>query len=89
MTDSEKELRRLAESGVAHGRFAMMVDPGDLLALLDRIEALEKQALDAERKGAEEMREKAEDALYQGDPLDGRPEYAERIRSTTLPGDPT
>lgn len=42
----------------ANGEFIAATDPSAVLALLERIEALEKQAADAGLKGAKEEREK-------------------------------
>lgn len=67
MTDSEKELRRLAESVTTGKTVYMFYDEyktaATVLTLLERIEALEKQVIEAERKGAEEMRDSAIIAL--------------------------
>ena len=43
--------------------FIAAANPAAVLALLDRIEALEKEVTQSERKGAEEMRERAAKAV--------------------------
>ena len=75
--------------------FIAAANPAAVLALLDRIEALEKQVGEAERKGAEEMRKAAAfEAEVDGDVGcdECRGEFyalRDRIRRITLPGDAT
>lgn len=117
MTDAEKELKRLAEGakrggfiGPPHLEFTAKVTPSAVLALLDRIEALEKsergwqdyaderekhwqsEVAAAERKGAEEMRERAADEAWRVGAIDGVSssnlgEIGAGIRRLPLPGD--
>lgn len=137
MTDAEKELRRLEkeDQGLSPWRWSREVTPDAVLALLDRIEALENMlakkeleavlgpALDiirepllemgstfpgggllgiaegirevvakAERKGAEEMRERAADEAWRIGAIDGVSssnlgEIGAGIRRLSLPGD--
>lgn len=118
MTDAEKELRRLAwvaATETTEENWKALVNacsPGAVLALLDRIEALEKsqrcehgdereycakafnEAVDrAERKGAEEMRDRAANEVQSsGDIADlaethGYRELEALVRSIPLPGD--
>lgn len=86
----------------ADARFAVAANPAVVLALLDRIEALEKQVGEAERKGAEEMRESlaafVEDVSvplpienWRGTKRELTAHFAralaERIRKRPIPGD--